>query len=136
MFQIKIKELRKEKKYTQQEVADKIGVTRPAYTAYESGKRQPDFNILQSLASLFDVSVDYLLGRTDVKTISDNSVQEKPRKNVDDKIDLEKMLEGSIPMNYAGEDLTKEQEQRVRDILTGILWEEIQKNKVSDADDK
>lgn len=35
-------------------------------------------------------------------------------------------------MNYGGESLTKEQEQRVRDILTGILWEEIQKNKVND----
>ena len=37
MFHIKIKELRNEK-LTQQEVADYLGITRPAYTAYESGK--------------------------------------------------------------------------------------------------
>ena len=47
---------------TQQEVADKLGITRPAYTAYESGKREPDFSILQSLANIFDVTTDYLLG--------------------------------------------------------------------------
>ena len=63
MFPEKIKELRVSKKMTQQEVADKLGITRPAYTAYESGKREPDFSILQSLANIFDVTTDYLLAR-------------------------------------------------------------------------
>ncbi|HIY57283.1 MAG TPA: helix-turn-helix transcriptional regulator [Candidatus Tetragenococcus pullicola] len=67
MFHIRIKELRKEKKYTQQEVADKLGITRPAYTAYETGKRKPDFDTLKVLASLFEVSTDYLLGKIDKK---------------------------------------------------------------------
>ena len=61
MFPQIIKKLRLEKKLTQQEVADKIGITRPAYTAYESGKREPDFSMLQVLADLFGVSTDYLL---------------------------------------------------------------------------
>ena len=65
MFPQIIKKLRLEKKLTQQEVADKIGITRPAYTAYESGKREPDFSMLQVLADLFGVSTDYLLGRSD-----------------------------------------------------------------------
>ena len=43
MFHIKIKELRNEKKLTQQEVADYLGITRPAYTAYESGKETTRF---------------------------------------------------------------------------------------------
>ena len=58
MFPQIIKKLRLEKKLTQQEVADKIGITRPAYTAYESGKREPDFSMLQVLADLFGVSTD------------------------------------------------------------------------------
>ena len=67
MFQERIKQLRNAKRLTQADVAEKIGITRPAYTAYETGKRQPDFDILQKLATLFDVSTDYLLGRTEDK---------------------------------------------------------------------
>lgn len=63
MFQERIKQLRLKNKLTQQEVADKLGVTRPAYTAYETGKRQPDFDTLAKLSALFEVSTDYLLGR-------------------------------------------------------------------------
>jgi Helix-turn-helix. len=60
--------LRKEKKKTQQEMADYLGITRPAYTAYETGNRHPDYDTLQKIADYFDVSVDYLLGRTDIKS--------------------------------------------------------------------
>ncbi|WP_077247390.1 helix-turn-helix domain-containing protein [Pseudobacillus wudalianchiensis] len=56
--------LRKEKKRTQQEVADFLGITRPAYTAYERGTRQPDYELLRKLADYYDVSTDFLLGRT------------------------------------------------------------------------
>lgn len=66
MFQDRIKQLRLKNKLTQQEVADKLGVTRPAYTAYETGKRQPDFDTLAELSALFDVSTDYLLGKDSV----------------------------------------------------------------------
>ncbi|NLY47325.1 MAG: helix-turn-helix transcriptional regulator, partial [Tissierella sp.] len=48
-----------------EDIAKVIGVTRPAYTAYERGLRTPDYDILVTLADYFDVSVDYLLGRTD-----------------------------------------------------------------------
>src|SRR5699024_9636165 len=56
---------RKQKDMTQDQVSKIIGVTSPAYTAYEKGSRTPDYDILQSLADYYDVSIDYLLGRTD-----------------------------------------------------------------------
>lgn len=65
MLKNRLISLRKEKKKTQEDIAKVIGVTRPAYTAYERGLRSPDYEILESLADYFDVSVDYLLGRTD-----------------------------------------------------------------------
>lgn len=61
-----LKKLRIENKKTQQDMADFLGITRPAYTAYETGNRQPDYETLQKIADFYEVSVDYLLGRTNV----------------------------------------------------------------------
>lgn len=53
---------RKAMKKTQQEVADYLGISRQAYSNYESGKREPDFETLLKLGEYFDCSLDYLLG--------------------------------------------------------------------------
>src|SRR5690554_1156572 len=57
--------LRKLNKKTQDDMAKLLGITRPAYTAYEAGRRNPDYETLQKIADYFNVSIDYLLGRTD-----------------------------------------------------------------------
>ncbi|MGE6718681.1 helix-turn-helix domain-containing protein [Peribacillus frigoritolerans] len=59
----KLKKLRG--KRTQEEVALKIGVSRARYSHYENGRSEPDMEILQKMADYFNVSTDYLLGRTD-----------------------------------------------------------------------
>ncbi len=65
MFARRLAYLRKKNEYTQQRIADFLGITRPAYSAYERGTREPDFETLQQLANFYDVTIDYLLGRTD-----------------------------------------------------------------------
>jgi len=65
MLYKRLVELRKEKKLTQEELASIIGISRSALSLYETNKRQPDFQIICRLADYFDVSVDYLLCRTD-----------------------------------------------------------------------
>ncbi len=73
MIGTRLRELRTIKHLTQQQVADKIGLTRPAYTAYETGKRVPDGPMTARLASIYDVTTDYILERTDNKSpIKDN----------------------------------------------------------------
>ena len=57
------KKARKAANLTQEEVAQKLGLTRAAYTHYEKGTRECPFDTLRKLASIFNVSVDYLLGR-------------------------------------------------------------------------
>ena len=47
---------------TQQEVADYLGISRQAYSNYEAGKREPDFETRLKLGEYFGCSVDYLLG--------------------------------------------------------------------------
>ena len=63
----RLKELRLSSGETQAEIAAIIGITRAAYTNIEIGKREPDYTTLCTLADHFGVSVDYLLGRTDIK---------------------------------------------------------------------
>lgn len=59
--------LRKERHLTQKQVADGVGLTTVAVQNYESGRRKPAYDILIALADYFDVSLDYLVGRSDVK---------------------------------------------------------------------
>lgn len=59
----KIKNLRIENKMTQQEVADRIHVSRPTYTQYELGKKRPGLETLLEIAELYKISLDYLVGR-------------------------------------------------------------------------
>lgn len=65
MFADRLSYLRTKKKKTHQEMADAIGVTRPAYTAYESGNRKPDYETLNKIVDILETNTDYLLGRTD-----------------------------------------------------------------------
>lgn len=63
----RLKILRKENKYTQEDVAKKLGLTKSAYGYYEQGKTVPDAHTISKLANIFDVSTDYILGLTDEK---------------------------------------------------------------------
>ena len=55
--------LRNEKELSQEAAAEAAGVSRVALTRYENGQRMPKMNILSSLAEVYGVTVDYLMGR-------------------------------------------------------------------------
>ena len=65
IFQERLIEQRKLNKLTQRQVAEFLGIAQPSYIRYENGSSQPTLETLVKLADYFDVSVDYLLGRTD-----------------------------------------------------------------------
>lgn len=64
-FNQKLQELRKEKGLLQKEAADMMKISRTAYSNYEQGIRQPSFEILKIICDFYDVTADYLIGRTD-----------------------------------------------------------------------
>ena len=64
-FSERIKLLRKEKGLSQEAVGSIIGVKKYAVYSYEKGRACPDMKGLIALADYFDVSMDYLAGRTD-----------------------------------------------------------------------
>lgn len=76
--------LRKSKKKTQEEIANVIGVTRPAYTAYERGTRTPDYDVLKTLADYYEVSIDYLLGhKNDINNTDEEKIDEELQEFID-----------------------------------------------------
>lgn len=69
MYGQRIRKLRKEKNWTLEEMAGKIGISRSTLAGYEKGYRNPPIPILIRISKLFNVSVDYILGLTDDKNI-------------------------------------------------------------------
>lgn len=64
IFQERLLEQRKLNKLTQIEVANYLKISQPSYIRYENGSAEPSYDNLVKIADLFDVSIDYLLGRT------------------------------------------------------------------------
>ncbi|MBQ1935689.1 MAG: helix-turn-helix transcriptional regulator [Clostridia bacterium] len=59
--------LRKEENLSQHDLARNLGLTRSAVSMYETGQREPDFETLEIFADYFNVDMDYLTGRSDVR---------------------------------------------------------------------
>lgn len=66
----RLKECRKEAGLTQWEVAVYCDITEKTYQNYELMTREPKIEILMRIADKFGVSLDYLVGRTDVKDVN------------------------------------------------------------------
>lgn len=64
-FQERLINLRKSRNLTQKEIAETIGMSVLGYQRYEYGTREPAYRMLIALADYFDVSLDYLVGRSD-----------------------------------------------------------------------
>lgn len=69
-FSERLKKLRKEKGFTQRKLADLIGISLRSYQRYEEKSGTPTKKRLEEIAKLFDVSVSYLLGETNIRTNS------------------------------------------------------------------
>lgn len=60
------KDLRTKSKLTQQEMADKLNISRSSVGMYESGEREPSFELLEQIADYFNVDMNYLLGKSEL----------------------------------------------------------------------
>lgn len=65
MFSKRLREVRMKSGLTQQNMADKLGISLNAYQKYEQAERSPSLDCLVSIADIFCVSLDYLLCRDD-----------------------------------------------------------------------
>ena len=75
-FSERLKELRKKRRLYQRELAELLGISIRGYQCYETGEHEPGVKKLIALADYYNVSIDYLVGRTDVPDF--------PAKNTED----------------------------------------------------
>ncbi|WP_337970549.1 helix-turn-helix domain-containing protein, partial [Virgibacillus salexigens] len=71
--------LRKMNKLTREQLAQKLGVSYSPVSKYESGTREPDFKTLEEISVLFDVTTDYLLGKSDQPHLTEGEAFEEFR---------------------------------------------------------
>lgn len=106
----RLKELRVEANLTQVAFGEKFGASQNTVSNWENGNRRIDNEHLIEFASYFDVSVDYLLGRTDERKPAAN--EKTPTANGDglDEV-LVSLLKGLSPVEV----------QRVKDFVAGLI---------------
>lgn len=64
----RLRSLRKEKKMTMKELGSRLKLAESTISGYETGSREPDLDVVNKLADMFEVSTDYLLGRSVART--------------------------------------------------------------------
>jgi len=117
MFGDILSKLRKSRGLSQYELAERLSFSRGKLANYEQGTRQPDFETLEKLADFFDVSTDYLLGRSNSPTPSPIDKDEQEFQAFANNPSLQKWYK----------DLPKSSEEDLR--LLRDMWETIKRNK-------
>jgi transcriptional regulator with XRE-family HTH domain len=107
MFSKRLKEIRLFNNLTQQAIADILGVARASISKYEAGISEPTIDTLIKVAKYFDVSIDYLLGNSNIPSIS----------NSENKTDLSTALN---LINIGASVLTREKQDMLANLLKAI----------------
>ncbi|MDY4064667.1 MAG: helix-turn-helix transcriptional regulator [Ligilactobacillus agilis] len=98
-----IRDLRKQKRMSQTELAKIIHVSQQTVTAWETGKAEPSSSAVSNLADYFNVTTDYLLGRPEKK---------KEKQNVE-------LTDDDIIMTYQGKELSDEDREIIKRLMNG-----------------
>lgn len=120
-FKDRLKELRQQKKMTQEELGKMVNLGKASISGYENGTREPTNETLIKFSEFFDVSVDYLLG-----------VNQTPKwATKKDTIDLIDFLNNNLKVNmaYDGDDLSDEEIERLKIAMTQVFWDRRKKEK-------
>ncbi|WP_196604599.1 helix-turn-helix domain-containing protein [Pectinatus haikarae] len=132
MIAKRIKTLRSEQNLTQRELSARLNLTPKMISFYELGQRTPPSDIIIKLTEIFNVSADYLLGKTDIKESADNILNEGNKNEFakKDTMDLAKFLDQTEIM-FDGEvhKLDFESRQRLRNALEFAFYEAKKMNK-------
>lgn len=104
MFGSRLRDLRNEKKLTQDDLGKMLNVSGKTIGAWERDSRQPNIEAINKIASIFNVSTDYLLGNVEKK---------------DDDTKTADIEDDSIIFTYEGRQIPKEDLEFMRRLMRG-----------------
>lgn len=120
----RLKYLRQRTDKTQKEVASDLGISRQVLSHLENNRNEPDLDTVVKLANYYKVSIDSLYGNENTPSWATES----------EIIELEKLLNEEVALSFGGVELTEEEQQRVKDIITAIFWEKIKEDRKDSKD--
>ena len=100
----RIRDLRKQKRMSQTELAKSAGVSQTTVTAWENNKAEPSSSAIAQLADIFNVTTDYLLGRPDKQETKKDDVE---------------LSDDDVIMTWRGKPLSDEDRELIRRIMNG-----------------
>lgn len=105
-------------------MAERLGVSRGKLANYEQGSRQPDYETLQQLADYFDVTTDYLLGRTSISETTNIATGKEKNLTTDEEFEV---FANNPELERWYKELPKSEEDDLQALKQ--MWEIIKKNK-------
>ena len=120
----RLKSLRYEKEIMQKEIATYLNITTSAYGFYEQDKRKPTPEVLSKLAKFYNVSVDYLLGITNVRNIylNSNNIIKTDIKDPNAFMKYAKVL-------FMSGDVAEEDLEKIYRDISELYWQSIDMNR-------
>jgi transcriptional regulator with XRE-family HTH domain len=128
-FSQRLRQLREEKGMERQDLANYLNMSYSTIAKYESGVRFPDKETLQKIADFFNVSVDYLLGRTDVRnTFIPDDYTQKYKVTKKDLLQYEDFIKnaGAFFMN---DEVAEEDKEKLFKDISELFWKAKEINK-------
>jgi transcriptional regulator with XRE-family HTH domain len=119
VFGNRLRKLRKERKLTAKEFGAKFGLAESTISGYENGNRTPDLELIDSFATFFNVSVDYLLGRT-------NDPQRTKENELNSTKDIIEFLEKTNDLHVGGQKLNEKQRKILIDFMKSVVAPRLQ----------
>ena len=111
-----LKKLRTERGLTQEDLANMLNIKRQTYSAWERGIANPDIETISFLADFYNVSTDYLLGKTENPKELDLPVEFKTPEEA-----MKFILEQNVIMGFGGFDINKMNDEEIIEFANELL---------------
>ncbi|MBS4535605.1 helix-turn-helix transcriptional regulator [Clostridium sp. D2Q-14] len=117
----RIKQLRLEKNITQEQFGKIFGIVKSTVSLYESGKSTPDDDMKKKIAEYFDVSLDFLMGNSNIRNPYKDKKDPFPEEFTSPEEAVKFLLEQNVIMGFGGFDVNTMSDEEVLEFANELL---------------